>query len=58
MNKDQVKGRLKEAKGEIKKGAGKLVGNKTLEVEGNVDKAAGKTQSAYGDMKKEIRKNT
>lgn len=58
MNKDQVKGRLKEAKGEIKKDAGKLVGNKSLEAEGVIDKATGKVQSALGDGKNAIKKKS
>jgi hypothetical protein len=35
MNKDQVKGRVDEAKGTIKEATGKLVGDKTLEAKGN-----------------------
>ena len=34
MNKDQVKGRVKEAEGKIKEVAGKLVGNEKLEAKG------------------------
>ena len=30
MNKDQVKGHIEEAKGKVKKVAGKLVGNKAV----------------------------
>ena len=58
MNKEQVKGRLKEAKGDIKKGAGKIVGNESLEAEGHVEKAAGKVQTAYGDLKNAVDKNS
>ena len=38
MNKDQVKGRVKEAEGKIKEVAGKLVGNEDLEAKGKVQK--------------------
>lgn len=55
MNKDQVKGRAEQAKGSIKETAGKAVGNKELEAEGKVDKAAGKTQATYGDVKKDVK---
>lgn len=58
MNKDQVKGRLKQSKGEIKKGAGKALGNKSLEAEGRIDKASGKAQSTYGDLKNTIDKKS
>ena len=53
-NKDQVDGRAKSGKGKVKEGAGKLVGNKELEIEGKVDQAAGKTQSKYGDLKEDV----
>ena len=33
MNKDQVKGRVKEVKGKIKEAAGKLVGNEKMGTE-------------------------
>lgn len=55
MNKDQVKGRMEEAKGSVKEVAGKAVGNKDLEAEGSVDKAAGKVQSTYGDAKEKVK---
>lgn len=57
MNKDQVKGHVKEAEGTIKEVAGKLVGNDKLKVEGQIDKAVGKAQSAYGDLKDAVEKN-
>jgi uncharacterized protein YjbJ (UPF0337 family) len=55
MNKDQVKGRIKEAEGKIKEVAGKVVGNESLEQEGKVDQAVGKVQSSYGDLKEDIK---
>jgi uncharacterized protein YjbJ (UPF0337 family) len=36
MNKDQVKGRIKAAKGDAKAVAGKVLGNKSLTAEGKV----------------------
>ena len=58
MNKDQVKGRAKEVKGNIKAAAGKMVGNDKLKVEGRLDKAAGKAQGGYGDLKDAIKKQS
>jgi len=58
MNKDQLQGRLKEAKGGIKKGAGRIVGNETLAAEGHIEKTAGRVQSAYGDLKNAIARNS
>ena len=56
MNKDQVKGRLKEVEGKVKEVTGKAIGNKPLEDKGTVEKAVGKVQASYGDLKNEIKK--
>ena len=37
-NKDQVRGRVKQAKGKVKEVVGKLVGDKALENKGKVEK--------------------
>jgi len=58
MNKDQVKGRVSKTKGEIKEAVGKAVGDKSLEIEGKVQKIAGKSQAAYGDLKSDIKKDS
>lgn len=55
MNKDQVKGRLKEAEGTVKEVTGKVVGNKSLEQKGKVEKAIGKVQAGYGDIKEDLK---
>ena len=55
MNKDQVQGRATQAKGDVKEGAGKLVGNQKLQGEGLVDQAKGKTQAGYGDVKEKVK---
>jgi uncharacterized protein YjbJ (UPF0337 family) len=55
MNKDQVKGRVEQAKGSIKEVAGKTVGNRDLEAEGKIDKATGKVQAEYGDLKQDVK---
>jgi len=54
VNKDQVKGRVKEAEGKIKEAVGKLVGNQKLATKGKVQKIAGDAQARYGDMKKNV----
>lgn len=56
MNKDQVKGRAKEATGKIKEATGKVVGNKNLEEKGRIEGATGKARAGYGDLKSELRK--
>lgn len=57
MNRDQFKGRIKEAKGKVKEVTGKVVGNKTLEHEGKVESASGKVQGKFGDLKSDIKKS-
>lgn len=58
MNKDQVNGRVKEAKGRIKELTGKLVGNESLEAKGKVQKTLGKAQAKFGDVRQDIRDAT
>jgi len=55
MNKDQVKGRVEEAKGAIKEAAGRVTGNPDLQNRGNLEKAAGKVQKTYGDVKQQVK---
>lgn len=55
INKDQIKGRVTEAKGTIKEAAGKLVGNEKLEAKGKFQKAVGKVQAKFGDVKKDVK---
>jgi uncharacterized protein YjbJ (UPF0337 family) len=57
MNKDQLKGRIEEVKGAVKEIAGKVVGSKTLEVKGGIQKTAGAAQANYGDLKSDIKKD-
>ena len=56
MNKDQVQGKWQQLKGEIKKKWGKMTDNDLLEVEGDMDKLAGKIQQRTGDKREDIRK--
>ncbi len=58
INKDQVKGRVKEAKGKVKEVSGALVGNETMEAKGKVQKNLGKAQAKYGDIKKDVKDAT
>lgn len=55
LNKDQVKGRVKEVKGKIKEAAGKLVGNEKLEHKGKTEKVLGEAQAKFGDVKKDVK---
>jgi uncharacterized protein YjbJ (UPF0337 family) len=55
INKDQIKGRVKEAKGKIKEVSGALVGNEKMEAKGKVQKNLGKAQAKYGDVKHDVK---
>jgi len=57
MNKDQVKGHIKEVKGNVKEVTGKVVGNKTLEQKGKLEKIVGEVQTDYGDRKNDLKKD-
>jgi uncharacterized protein YjbJ (UPF0337 family) len=57
MNKDQVKGGLKQATGKAKVVAGKITGNAKTQAEGYVTQIAGKIQKAYGNVKNAARKS-
>ena len=56
MNKDQLKGWVKEAGGRVKEATGKLVGNENLEAKGMVEKTVGKIQAGYGDLKNRFKR--
>lgn len=53
-NKDEVEGKLDQAKGAIKETVGNAVGNKDMEDEGTADRASGKVQEGYGDAKRTV----
>lgn len=55
MNKDQVAGRVEEAKGKVKEVAGKVTGSDKLKTEGLLDQAAGNVQKTYGDAKEKAK---
>ena len=55
MNKNQIKGRVKEVKGMIKEVTGKLMGNEKLEEKGKIQKIVGEAQAAVGDVKQDLK---
>jgi uncharacterized protein YjbJ (UPF0337 family) len=56
MNQEQIKGKWNQLKGEIKTKWAKMTDNDLLEVEGDMDKLAGKIQERTGDRKENIQK--
>ncbi|AWI78335.1 MAG: CsbD family protein [Betaproteobacteria bacterium HGW-Betaproteobacteria-13] len=56
MNKDQVAGRIEEAKGKAVEIAGRIVGKEELQQQGKVEQLGGKLRAGYGDLKQEVAK--
>ncbi len=55
MNKDQVKGVVKDATGKLQEKVGQVTGNKTEQVKGLGKQIAGTAQKAYGDAKEALK---
>ena len=51
MDKDRIKGSSEQAKGKVKKVAGKPTGDANLEGEGKAEKTQGRIRSAFGGLK-------
>ena len=54
MNSDQIKGKLKQLGGEMKKKWGQLTDDDLKEASGNLDILVGKIQELSGDRREEI----
>ena len=57
MNKDQIKGRIEEAKGTVKETAGEVTGKEDLKLKGKLKKATGKMQAGFGDIRNDARQD-
>jgi uncharacterized protein YjbJ (UPF0337 family) len=55
MNKDQVKGKLKEAAGETQETFGEVTGNTEHEARGHAKEQEGKAQKKVGDVKEGVK---
>jgi len=58
MNKNQVKGAVKDIAGKLQEEAGKLFGSKKQQVKGLKKQISGKTEKSYGDAKEAIKDAT
>ena len=58
MNKDQVKGKLKEAAGEVQKRAGRAVDSTEQEAKGHAREMEGKVQKKAGDLEEAVKDAT
>ncbi len=57
MNKDQVKGAVKDAAGKVQEKAGEAVGSEKQQGKGLLKQGEGKVQKAYGDVKEILKGN-
>lgn len=55
MNKDQVKGAIKDIAGKVQEEAGKLVGNKEQQAKGLQNQVEGKAEKRLGDVKEIVK---
>ena len=55
MNKDQVKGVLKDIAGKVQEKTGQVVGSKEQQVKGLGKQISGKAEKNYGDAKEAIK---
>lgn len=55
MNKDQIKGGLKEAAGKVQEKAGEFVGSKSQKAKGLTKEVEGKAQKGVGDAKEALK---
>jgi len=53
-NRDEVAGKLDQAKGAAKETVGRAINDRDLESEGNADRAGGKVQEGYGTAKRKV----
>lgn len=56
MTDQHVKGAINSAKGTVKEGAGKLIGDRKLETKGKIQKVQGKAEDRLGDVQDAVRK--
>ena len=54
MNRDELKGRATDLKGEVKEAAGDIANDEQLRQEGIADQAEGETQEAWGRGKRRV----
>jgi uncharacterized protein YjbJ (UPF0337 family) len=55
MNKDQVKGTLKDAAGKVQQTTGKVIGSHEQQAKGLKKQVEGRAQKAVGDIKEVVK---
>ena len=53
-NKDEIEGKFDQAKGSVKEGVGRALGDRDLEDEGTADRASGNVQEGFGEAKRKV----
>jgi uncharacterized protein YjbJ (UPF0337 family) len=56
MNKDQIKGKIEEIKGDVKERIGGATKDRSTQAEGWVEKKKGEIRSGVGDVKEDVEK--
>lgn len=54
MNKNQIKGAVKDAAGKVQRTVGEVTGDRSQQAKGAVKQVAGKTQKAAGDVQDSV----
>jgi uncharacterized protein YjbJ (UPF0337 family) len=55
MNKDNVKGKMNDIKGRVKRQVGEWTGDENAQAEGTMDQVKGKVQNAWGNVKEGVK---
>ncbi|MBA3713797.1 MAG: CsbD family protein [Pyrinomonadaceae bacterium] len=53
-NRDEVEGKLDQAKGVVKENVGRAINDRDMEDEGIADRASGNVQEGYGETKRKV----
>ena len=53
-NRDEVEGKLDQAKGKTKETIGRAINDRDLEAEGDADHAGGKVQEGFGKARRKV----
>jgi len=53
-NKDELEGKLDQAKGGVKETVGRAIDDRDLEAEGQADRAGGNIQEGFGTAKRKV----
>jgi len=55
MSKDEVEGKIKRVKGQIREEVGKLTDNKTEQIKGKIEQVEGQVQEEIGKVKRKAK---